>query len=312
MLPARLAWRRRAVMRSISSCTRAAATTGARRSILAVIHVQMGTHRALSTHATDPPVKEAEDGVAPRELIDDRGASLAASSRAPGKATAEAKDETEKLRQSMLAIQQQQEQLLALSAKLSSMHEAAEQKQKVEEHEAELNAAAVAKLLAQLGEVQDHISHAKYLELCADFEIVDNASELLSALQETGQILRCENTAFADLVLLNPSGLARRLATAAERPTGTSPAVARQLHASASARLNRLSKQLSELDERKQDLDGRASRKVSRNMTLGLGVWSIQVAVYHHLVYAPGALSWDVMEPVAYFTLEAATIGWWL
>ena len=105
---------------------------------------------------------------------------------------------------------------------------------------------------------------------------------------------------------------AQRLAAAAERPAGTCPAVLRQQHAAASKRLERLSKELSVLDKRKNDLDGRASRKVSRNMMLGLGVWSMQVAVYYHLVYAPGALSWDVMEPVAYFTLESATIGWWL
>ncbi len=310
MLPARLAWRQRAVM-SIGSRP-CAAPAGARRSILSSVHV--GTRQGLSILSTDPTVEDSKDGVAPREPIDDRAASHAApSDNTLAKATAEASDETDKLHQSMLAIQQQQqEQLLALSAKLSSMDEAAEQRQKIAEREAELNKVAVAKVLVRLGEVQDHIPHAKYLQLCADFGIVDNASNLLSELQESGQILRCENTALEDLVLLNPSALAQRLATAAARPPGTSPAAARQLHAAASARLNRLSKQLSELDERKQYLDRRASRKVTRNMTFGLGVWSMQVAVYHHLVYAPGALSWDVMEPVAYFTLEAATIGWWL
>ena len=311
MLAPRLACRQRAVTSSIGLHPWAAPVE-ARRSLLAAVRVQVVTHRALSACSTDPPGKDPKAGVAPRKQIDDHYTSVAAPSGDPAKATVEATDESEKLRQSILAIQRQQEQLLALSTKLSSLNEAAEQKQKVAEREAELNQMAVAKVLARLGEVQDHISHAKYLELCADFGIVDNASDLLRELQESGQILRCESTAIADLVLLNPSALAQRLATAAERPTGTSPAVQRQRHVAASARLKRLSKQLSELEERKQDLDRRASRKVSRNMTVGLGVWSIQVAVYHHLVYAPGALSWDVMEPVAYFTLEAATIGWWL
>ena len=254
-----------------------AAAAGVRPLILASGGVRVATHRALSTQGADPPVED-----------------------------------TDKLRQSMLALQKQQEQLLALSAKLASMDEVAEQRQKAAEREAELNAAAVAKLLGRLGEVRDHVSYTKYLELCGDFGVEDTADDLLRKLQESGQILRCEGTAFADLVLLNPRSLAQRLAIAAERPPGTSPAAARQLHAAASVRLDRLIKQLSELDKRKQDLDGRASWKVSRNMTLGLGVWSMQVAVYYHLVYAPGALSWDVMEPVAYFTLEAATIGWWL
>ena len=254
-----------------------AAASSVRPFILASDGVRVATHRALSTQGADPQVED-----------------------------------TDKLRQSMLALQKQQEQLLALSAKLTSMDEAVEQRQKAADREAELNGAAVAKLLRRLGEARDHISYTKYLEICRDFRVEDTADDLLRKLQESGHILHCEGTAFADLVMLNPRALAQRLAIAAERQPGTSPAAARQLHAAASARLDRLIKQLSELDKDKQYLDGRASWKVSRNMTLGLGVWSMQVAVYYHLVYAPGALSWDVMEPVAYFTLEAATIGWWL
>ena len=41
-------------------------------------------------------------------------------------------------------------------------------------------------------------------------------------------------------------------------------------------------------------------------------VWSCQVSLYYYLVYDPQALSWDVMEPVTYFTLETATVAWWL
>ena len=219
-----------------------------------------------------------------------------------------------------MIVKEQAKQIEALSAELTAKDEEAQHQQEIAdseakqaaEREAELKAAAVGKMLARLGEVRGYISHSEYIEICADFGVEDGADELLLKLQESGQLARCESTPFADLVLLNPSELMQRLSVAAERPTGTCPAVLRQHHAAASARLERLSQQLSELDNRKQDLDGRASRKVSRYMTLGLGVWSMQVAVYYHLVYAPGALSWDVMEPVAYFTLEAATIGWWL
>ena len=45
--------------------------------------------------------------------------------------------------------------------------------------------------------------------------------------------------------------------------------------------------------------------------------WLVQLlgavlALYWYLVYHPQALSWDVMEPVTYFTLEGTAIGWWL
>lgn len=273
---------------------------------------RVATRRMLSTAPTDPPKEPPTDSVA-----EDASDSAAA---AQAFEMFNSIGDAEKLRRSLLAIQEQQQQLLALSAKLTAMGDLSTQKHDMTDSEAddvvrqdsELNAVAVGKLLARLAEVRGYIPHSEYLEICADFGIEDGAADLLLKLQESGQLVRCENTPLADLVLLNPSELMQRLAVAAERPPGTCPVVLRQHQAAASARLERLSKQLSELDERKQHLDRRASRTVSRYMTLGLGVWSMQVAVYYHLVYAPGALSWDVMEPVAYFTLEAATIGWWL
>jgi hypothetical protein len=297
--------------------------------------------RALSTKASDPP-PSAKDivarhlsdlGAAPAEPPPSEDADAAATAAAPGAGPRGGIDPTdtalreafdadgdgtvsaEELRRGLLAVQEQQAQLVSLTAKLTDMEAAAAQRRREAAlREVELNATAVSKLLERLSDSRTQMPHAEYLEVCAEFGLEGGraADELLGKLQASGQVLRCEGTPLGDLVLLQPQALAQRLAQAAVRPPGSSPLLARQRHAAASARLERLSKQLSALEARKKDLDGRAGRKVSRNMTLGLGVWSMQVALYYHLVYAPGALSWDVMEPVAYFTLETVTIGWWL
>ena len=179
----------------------------------------------------------------------------------------------EELREGLARVQDQQQQLMEVAAKLAEVQN--EQPEREAAALREANAAAITKLLQRLGDSQgyaDYMDRAEYLEMCAEFGVdTAQADELEEALEAAGQLVRCEGTPFAGKIFLRPDALCARLAAAAVRPPGASPVVAASRAVLAASRLQRLEAQLGNLSAHKVLLDRYGQNTVSRRMTFGLG-----------------------------------------
>ena len=223
----------------------------------------------------------------------------------------------DELREGLAAMQSLQREQGALLQDMHARFAALEvqHEEEIEQQSADMTEVALARLFRRLGKVQSHIPHREYLAICSDFGLDEREALALSRnLTDDGHLVHCAS-ASGGVALLQPAAVGRRVAAAASRPGAWKPRARcprRQRTAREDARLERLEEELQESAQQRAQLDSKGAASVSRRLTVALGAWGAQVALYWYLVYHPQALSWDVMEPVTYFTLEGTAIGWWL
>ncbi|KAK8936659.1 hypothetical protein KSP39_PZI012022 [Platanthera zijinensis] len=145
-----------------------------------------------------------------------------------------------------------------------------------------LNAPRIEKARARLKTIQSaYIGYPEFLEICRDAAAGSEecAREISSALDRSGAVVVLSN-----IVFLRPEQVARAIESAIiSRPVE-----------------KRRTAELKEMEARKSEIDMLAEGQVKRELWAGLGLILIQTAGFMRLTF--WELSWDVMEPICFFT----------
>ncbi|TQD80818.1 hypothetical protein C1H46_033653 [Malus baccata] len=143
-------------------------------------------------------------------------------------------------------------------------------------------------LKAQLGtEEKEAIPYSDLLEACQSIGVArspEEAAAFARVLDEAGVILL-----FRDKVLLHPNRVVELVRKAV--PLALTPED------------DPLWAELKKLQEKKEEIDVLAHKQVRRILWAGLGVLLTQLGLFFRLTYWD--FSWDVVEPLAYFTTTA-------
>ncbi|KAL2620527.1 hypothetical protein R1flu_000732 [Riccia fluitans] len=138
---------------------------------------------------------------------------------------------------------------------------------------------------------RDSISYNELLDMCRGYGVATTDDQLrryVRSLDETGVVL-----IFRENVYLHPERVAKLVAHALPFAV-VSPTDPRRL-------------ELMKLEKEKEVIDNLAHKQVRRFLWTGLGALTCQTALFFRLTF--WELSWDVMEPVAFFLTTAGLIA---
>ncbi|KAL9235539.1 hypothetical protein vseg_010290 [Gypsophila vaccaria] len=144
------------------------------------------------------------------------------------------------------------------------------------------------RLIAEEG--KEVIGYGELLTACEKAGVarsVDEAVEFAKVLDDAGVVIL-----FRDRVFLRPDKVVE-LVTSSVPLALTSEDDPRR-------------EELKRLQEQKEEIDRQAHQQVRRILWIGLGVTVMQVGVFFRLTF--WEFSWDVMEPVAFFTTAAGLV----
>ncbi|WOL03883.1 hypothetical protein Cni_G12603 [Canna indica] len=152
-----------------------------------------------------------------------------------------------------------------------------------------VNVEALKRKLEQDGE--EAIGYAQLLETCEDIGVArsrEEAAALARVLDEAGVVLL-----FRDKVYLHPHkvvDLVRRAVPLALTPED-----------------DPRREELKQLQKKKEEIDMLAHKQVRRMLWSGLGFFVVQVSLFFRLTF--WEFSWDVMEPIAFFSTTAGLLA---
>ncbi|KAG6541438.1 hypothetical protein Mapa_017217 [Marchantia paleacea] len=152
-----------------------------------------------------------------------------------------------------------------------------------------VNSVALKKALK--ADPRDSVSYKELLDMCKEYGVATTDDQLrryARSLDETGVVL-----IFRENVYLHPERVAKLVAHALPFAV-VSPNDPRRL-------------ELMKLEQEKAVIDALAHKQVRRFLWTGLAVLTIQTALFFRLTF--WELSWDVMEPVAFFLTTAGLIA---
>ncbi|KAL0924959.1 hypothetical protein M5K25_005820 [Dendrobium thyrsiflorum] len=130
------------------------------------------------------------------------------------------------------------------------------------------------------------ISYSEFTQICR--EISGGSDEVASGLDNSGAVV-----IIGDVVLLRPEQLAQAIESVIDPQPIT----------------DTRRSELKQMEAEKAIIDGKAGTQVRRELWAGLGLAFLQTAAFMRLTF--WELSWDVMEPVCFFTTSIYFIMGW-